>query len=347
MLIVYRIAPAGTQPHEEPADQPGTVVERDSPPRGPRLQRQTLGFGEPIPPDALWIDLVEPTRVEEQLVEQTLGIDMPTQEDMEDIELSELLYHEDGARFITVKLMVSVDDEPDMAGVTFVLKGNTLATVRYDEPRAFPMYTFRASRPGGAGTTAEAIFQGLIEAIIDRTAELLQATAEQINALSRSVFERGGKTATIEHQRTLRALGSAGTLISMSRESLASLERALLFLTASYRSAGGSGELKKEMRTILRDIQSLEEYANFQSGKVQFLLDATLGLVNLEQNNIIKLFSVMSVVFMPPTLIASIYGMNFEIMPELDWKFGYPLAILVMISAAVTPYFFFRWKGWL
>lgn len=346
MLIVYRIAPAGTQLHG-PADQSVAEAAPDSLPQGPRLQRQALNFGESIPPDALWIDLVEPTRAEEQLVEQTLGIEMPTREDMEDIELSELLYQENGARYITIKLIVAVDNDADMAGVTFVLKGNTLVTVRYDEPRAFPMYAFRASKPGGAGTTAEAVFQGLIEAIIDRSAELLQTTAEEINALSRSVFETKGKTATTEHQKTLRALGRAGTLISMSRESLLSLERALLFLTASFRGGGGAGDLKKEMRTVLRDIQSLEEHANFQSGKVQFLLDATLGLVNLEQNNIIKLFSVMSVVFMPPTLIASIYGMNFRDMPELGWQFGYPVAILVMITAAVTPYFFFRWKGWL
>ncbi|MBB3808683.1 magnesium/cobalt transporter CorA [Pseudochelatococcus contaminans] len=346
MLIVYSVAPAGVQPRggNNHAD---AEVSADTPLTGSRLVRHQLEPGEPIPADALWIDLVQPTRSEERLVEQTLNIEMPTQEDMDDIEASELLYHENGARYITVKLIVAVDDEPDMAGVTFVLKGNTLATVRYDEPRAFPMYVTRASRAGGAGTTADAIFHGLIETVIDRTAELLQATAEQINALSRSVFDPKSKAASIAHQQTLRSLGSAGTLIAMSRESLASLERALLFITASYRGTGAAGDLRKDIRSTLRDIQSLEEYANFQSGKVQFLLDATLGLVNLEQNNIIKLFSVMSVVFMPPTLIASIYGMNFQDMPELGWDFGYPVAIIVMIMAAVTPYFFFRWKGWL
>lgn len=329
MLIVYSLAPGSTQSKDM------------------RLQRQMLDFGEPIPANALWIDLVEPTRAEELLVEKMLGIEMPTREDMEDIELSELLYNENGARYITIKLLVSIDDEPDMAGVTFVLKDNTLVTVRYDEPRAFPMYAFRASKPGGTEGTAESIFQGLIETVIDRSAELLQVTAEGINTLSRSVFEQKGKDASKGHQDTLRALGHAGTLIAMSRESLVSLERALLFTSASYRGASGKGEMRKELRSVLRDIQSLEEHATFQSGKIQFLLDATLGLVNLEQNNIIKLFSVMSVVFMPPTLIASIYGMNFHIMPELDWQFGYPIAIFVMIMAAITPYFFFRWKGWL
>lgn len=329
MLVIYHTVPGAGAPQDI------------------TLERRMLGFGEPIPEDAIWIDLVEPTRAEEQMAEQYLSIELPTREDMDDIELSELLYHENGARYITLKLLFSVDNEPDMAGVTFILKDNTLITVRYDEPRAFPMFANRITKPGSVGATAEAVFSGLVETIVDRAAEVLQATAENINALSRSVFERKANVAGGAHQETLRALGRSGTLISMSRESLVSLERGLLFLSASYRGAGNTTDIRKEVRTILRDIQSLEEHATFQAGKIQFLLDATLGLVNLEQNNIIKLFSVMSVVFMPPTLIASIYGMNFEMMPELDWKFGYPVAILVMILAAVTPYIFFRWKGWL
>jgi magnesium transporter len=121
----------------------------------------------------------------------------------------------------------------------------------------------------------------------------------------------------------------------------------LLFVTATYRATKVDKDLRDQMRTVLRDLQSLEEHASFQANKIQFLLDATLGLVNLEQNNIIKLFSVMAVVFMPPTLIASIYGMNFKNIPELEWRAGYPLALLLMVLAAVMPYFFFRWKRWL
>jgi magnesium transporter len=121
----------------------------------------------------------------------------------------------------------------------------------------------------------------------------------------------------------------------------------MLFLAASLRAGKGNKELRDQVRTTLRDLQSLEEHASFQANKIQFLLEATLGLVNLEQNNIIKLFSVMAVVFMPPTLIASIYGMNFKHMPELEWTAGYPIALFLMVLAAVMPYFFFRWKHWL
>ena len=184
---------------------------------------------------------------------------------------------------------------------------------------------------------------------MDRAADVMQIDGDNIDDLSREMFEEKADPGTrnSEYQETLRALGRWGDLISKQRESLVSIERTLLFLTASYRATRVPVELRDQMRTTLRDLQSLEEHASFQANKIQFLLDATLGLVNLEQNNIIKLFSVMAVVFMPPTLIASIYGMNFKHMPELDWRAGYPLALALMVVAAVMPYFFFRWKRWL
>jgi magnesium transporter len=314
-----------------------------------RLDRQVVAPDDIVAPGTLWLDLVAPTGKEEHLVETYLGIAVPTREDMEDIEPSELLYLEHGARYMTARLLFNVAAEPQMAGVTFILKDNTLVTVRYDEPKAFAMFANRASKPGGCGPTADAILVGLFETVIDRAAEVLQSTADQIDRISKEIFEK--EPASVrrrsDYQDTLRALGRYGTLISMSRESLVSIERVLLFISASYRSAKAPKELREQVRTTLRDLQSLEEHATFQSNKIQFLLDASLGLVNLEQNNIIKLFSVMAVVFMPPTLIASIYGMNFHVMPELSWHLGYPLALLLMVAAAIAPYLFFRWKRWL
>ncbi|WP_276199772.1 magnesium transporter CorA family protein [Chelatococcus sp. XZ-Ab1] len=315
-----------------------------------RLERQVLPPGETLPADAVWIDLVAPTREEDRLVEQHLGIEIPTREDMEDIEPSELLYSENGARYMTVRLLFAADsDEPDITAVTFILKGSALVTVRYDEPRAFAMFANRAGKQGGCGASAEEVFAGLIETIIDRLAEVLQAAGSSIDRISHAVFDVADKMTGRhgEYQKTLRDLGRYGTLISMSRESLVSIERLLLFLSVVYRATRVPVELREQVRTTLRDLQSLEEHATFQSGKIQFLLDATLGLVNLEQNNIIKLFSVMAVVFMPPTLIASIYGMNFKDMPELELWFGYPVALLAMVVAAIAPYLFFRWKRWL
>ena len=151
---------------------------------------------------------------------------------------------------------------------------------------------------------------------------------------------------------TLWDLGREDEKISNLRESLVSIERLLLFLDADGNGDGGKPDkgrkaVRAATKTALRDLQSLEEDASFKAQKVQFLLDATLGLINLAQNDIIKLFSVLAVIFMPPTVIASIYGMNFKEMPELEWHFGYPLAILLMVCAAVLPYVFFRWKKWL
>jgi magnesium transporter len=317
---------------------------------GLKLERRDVPTGGPIPADALWLDLVQPTRDDDRLVEQHLGIEIPTREDMEDIEPSELLYAENGARYMVARLMCrSQSDVPITTGVTFILKDNVLVTVRYDDPASFTMFSKRASKPGGCPTTPEAILAGLFEAVIDRAADVLQVTGARIDGMSTKIFESrahpGQRNA--EYQETLRGLGRNGDLVSKIRESLVSVERVLLFLSVSYRTEKIPRELREEVKSTLRDLQSLEEHATFQSQKIQFLLDATLGLVNLEQNNIIKLFSVMAVIFMPPTLVASIYGMNFKHMPELEWPVGYPMALVIMLLAGVLPYVFFRWKKWL
>jgi magnesium transporter len=327
--------------HQPPGPEswPGTLVER-----------RVLDAAEPIPQDSLWIDLVSPTREEDAKVERFLGIEVPTREDQADIEPSEILYAEHGARYLTARLLCRADEaDPILTGVTFILKGSTLITVRYEQPRAFQMFAHRVSRVSGLGKSGEEVLAGLLETILDRSADILQLAGERVDRLSHTIFAANtdpGRRNT-EYQNQLRELGQTGDLISKQRESLVSIERMLLFVTATYRAAKVDKELRDQMRTVLRDLQSLEEHATFQANKIQFLLDATLGLVNLEQNNIIKLFSVMAVVFMPPTLIASIYGMNFKYIPELEWRAGYPLALLLMIFAAVMPYFFFRWKRWL
>ena len=319
------------------------------------LERRPLELQDPIPDDTVWLDMVRPIREEDLKVEAFVGISVPTREEMKDIEPSELLYVEDGARYMTGRVLSKVDssEEPGLAGITFILKGARLVTVRYEEPQAFRMYTQRAGRATGNGPSAaasgETILAGLIETVIDRAADVLQLQGERIDRLSGKIFEEKSDPSARNTalQDTLRALGRHGDLISKQRESLVSMERILLSLSATYRTAKAPRELREDVRSTLRDLQSLEEHATFLSSKIQFLLDATLGLVNLEQNNIIKLFSVMAVVFMPPTLIASIYGMNFKHMPELESTVGYPLALVLMVIAAVMPYFFFRWKRWL
>ncbi|WP_210497211.1 magnesium transporter CorA family protein [Microvirga antarctica] len=319
-------------------------------PAGESLDRYMLQPGEPIPQDTLWIDLIEPTREEDRLVEGHLGIEIPTREEMADIEPSEILYRENNALYMTARVLCSSDTEtPQLLDVSFILTDKALVTVRYGEPRSFTMFMSRAVKPGGCRHQPEAVLDGLIETIIDRAAEILATVGKRIDYVSREIFETERKKArqTTVFRTALRSIGRKGDVISNVRESMVSVERMLLFLSAAMPRPQRTHGFQAEWRTALRDVQSIEEHATFLSSKVQFLLDATLGLVTIEQNDIIKLFSVMSVIFLPPTLIASMYGMNFQIMPELQWQFGYPFAIVLMILAAVLPYVIFRWKRWL
>jgi len=317
---------------------------------GESLDRYALRPGEPIPDDALWIDLIEPTREEDRLVEAHLNIEIPTREEMADIEPSEILYNENNARYMTARVLCSSDtDTPKLIDVSFILTERALVTVRYGEPRSFSMFMARAGKPGGCRHRPEAVLDGLIETIIDRAAEILGIVGKRIDRLSQSIFEneKQGARRAASFRAALKSIGRKGDVISNVRESMVSVERMLLFLSASMPRPQKTSGYQSEWRTALRDVQSIEEHATFLSNKIQFLLDATLGLVSIEQNDIIKIFSVMAVIFLPPTLVSSMYGMNFKFMPELEWELGYPWAISLMILAAVLPYLFFRWKRWL
>ena len=350
-------------PRDEPGDdvaelranrETGMIVihrpARAAIPAGESLDRYLLPPGEAIPEDALWIDLIEPTREEDRLVERHLSIEIPTREEMADIEPSEILYNENNARYMTARVLCSSDtDSPKLIDVSFILTERALVTVRYGEPRSFSMFTARAGKPGGCRHQPEAVLDGLIETIIDRAAEILGTVGQHIDRLSQSIFEneKKGTRRTASFRAALKSIGRKADVISNVRESMVSVERLLLFLSATMPRPQKSRGYQAEWRTALRDVQSIEEHATFLSSKVQFLLDATLGLVTIEQNDVTKIFSVMSVIFLPPTLVSSLYGMNFRHMPELEWDLGYPWAITLMILAAVVPYLIFRWKRWL
>lgn len=316
------------------------------------FDRHLLANGETIPPNSVWIDLLEPTRAEDLQVEAAVGIEIPTREETRNIEPSELIYAEDGARFMTARILCQSGTEtPKLAGVTFILKDDRLITVRYDEPRSFQMFVNRIARPGACQPTGSHVLLALFETVIDRAAEILRLVGERIDELSASTFNasKSGSRNPDLFRSVLQTLGLEGDRISKVRESLVSIERMLLFLSADTRDpAPLAADLRSELRTTLRDLQSLEDHASFLAGKIQFLLDAVLGLVSLEQNNIVKIFSVLAVIFMPPTLVASIYGMNFKIgMWELEWQHGYAMALSMMVCAAILPYLFFKWKKWL
>jgi magnesium transporter len=300
-----------------------------------------------LPERTVWLDLYQPSAAEEDAVERALGVEVPTREEMKEIEASSRLYREDGALFMTATVVANADSEtPESTPLTFILAGDRLVTVRYADPLPFRAFATYALRHPGASGDGYAAFIGLLEAIIDRIADVLEAAGADLDRLSREVFSRSAAQTSRDFQQLLSRLGRAGDLASKVRESLVSIGRLLAFAVQGTQSRGrksGSSRLK----TISRDVVSLSDYASFLNNKVSFLLDATLGLINIEQNAIIKIFSVAAVVFLPPTLIASIYGMNFQHMPELSWPLGYPLALALMVASAVLPYWYFKRRGWL
>jgi magnesium transporter len=318
--------------------------------RGASLVRIEVKEGEPCPPDAVWIDLVAPTTGEDRIVEQAIGVMVPTREEMAEIEISSRLYIENGARYMTATVMFNTDtDKPGTTAITFIIAGGKLVTVRYDEPKPFSYLAGKLSKACAATTTGPSIMVELLDAIIDRVADILEKLAAEVDKVSTRVFERNAARddPNQRYQAILRTIGRKGDLLSKSRESLVSLNRLVLFFTNEAETVGLPKDQRVHLKSVARDISSLTDHASFLANKITFLLDATLGMVSLEQNNVIKLFSVMAVTLMPPTLIASIYGMNFEHMPELKSVYGYPLALIAMAIAAVGPYFFFKWKRWL
>ena len=304
-----------------------------------------------LPESSVWIDLVKPTTEEDHAVERLAGIAVPTREDMQEIEISSRLYIENGARYMTATLMCAADTEtPRTTAVTFILAGHRLVTVRYDEPKPFVLVENKLARSCPPGITGEMVLMELLDAVIDRNADILERAGSDMDSISHQIFEPEGAARTGHGKRysaILSAIGRKGDLTSKVRESLVSIGRVVTFVAAAVDGVKWSKDMREQLKTMQRDVISLTDHASYLSNKITFVLDAMLGVVNLEQNNIIKLFSVMAVVLMPPTLIASIYGMNFKIMPELEWTHGYPLALVMMVFAAVLPYYLFKWKKWL
>ncbi|MCC9620232.1 magnesium/cobalt transporter CorA [Thalassospira sp. MA62] len=294
----------------------------------------------------VWVDLSSPTADEVAEIEKRFGIEVPTREEMQEIELSSRLYEEDGALFMTISVLSrATSDDPQTTAITFILVKKTLITLRYADPIPFKTFVRRVGRNASLASSAEVALLGLLEQIVDRLADVMEQAAADIENLSNQVFTNPEVTGIEQdHREILRQIGRAGNLSGKAKDSLLNLHRLGLFLSTQSRL---KKDPKGRLKVLARDINSITEHANFIANKVTFLLDATLGMISLEQNNIIKIFSVAAAAFLPPTLIASIYGMNFDVMPELDWTFGYPLAIGLMILSAVLPLLYFKRKGWL
>jgi len=306
-----------------------------------------------LPADAVWIDLLEPSKEEELRVENYLNIDAPTREEMQEIEPSSRIYQEGEARFMTATVAATMDsDVPVSAAVTFIRAGRALVTLRYENPKPFQTFATRVTRQAGLATTGDQVMLGLLDAIVDRCADVLEKQAAELDQLSRKIFRAKQKSVENDEEPTdleavLRQLGRSDDVISKVRDSLGSIVRIITYLAQVASEEKGSKDTRLRLKSLARDASSLSEHAAFIAHKTNFLLDATLGLINIAQTTIIKIFSVAAVVFLPPTLVASIYGMNFKVLPELDWTYGYVWALFLMVLSAILPYLFFKRRGWL
>jgi magnesium transporter len=317
--------------------------------RGTSLERITVEPGQPAPEGAVWIDLISPTVQEDKLVEALLGIAVPTREEMQEIEVSSRLYVENGGRYMTATLMCQSDTAtPKTTPVTFILSTHRLLTVRYDDPRPFAIVEHKLARTCPPKVSGETVLMDLLDAVIDRSADIQERISAEVDQVSHSIFEPDDEADPPSYKEVLKALGRKGDLTSKVRESQVSVGRLLSFLANEAEGMKWAKDARLQLQSMQRDVTSLSDHATYLANKITFLLDALLGIVSIQQNDIIKIFSIAAVVFMPPTLVASIYGMNFHIgMIELDWTFGYPFALALMVLAAVVPIVFFKWKKWL
>lgn len=328
-----------------------TLYSRD----GATVPAPAHGAAAKLPAEVVWIDLVRPDEAEVELVEYMTGLDMPSLAELSEIESSSRLRAEDGVLYLSAPLLHHADsDTPKSAPVGFVLSPDRLITIRFETLVPFTTFEQGFGRAGAPHATAVDVFCGLVEAIVDRAADVLEGIAEELDRLSHRLFRaqpirRHGKHHPARNEaqlrNSLRLVGHSGDLVSKIRDGLLVLARIVPFVTSNG-AAWIHPEVKPRLETVRQDIASLSDYDSHLVNKVQLMLDATLGLINIEQNNIIKVLTVVSVVGVPPTLVASMYGMNFKNMPELEWVWGYPYALTLILLSAVLPLLWFRRRGW-
>ncbi len=295
---------------------------------------------------AAWIDLWRPLPGQVAAL-RGMGFDVPTLEDMEEIEISNRLYREEGVDYMTVVLPGQTEDRTQVSGpVTFILGKRQLVTVRHHAPRPFETYPARADKVGPGCGDPDRLFLSLGEEIVGRLADLLENAGRALDTVAHEVYAEDHPKGDAL-QDALRRVGREGETVSRVRLALLTLERAISYFGQTLNEGHRGEGLRPIVKGLMRDLQALEVHADFLSGRVGLASDATLGMINLSQNQTIKIVSVVAAVFLPPTLIASIYGMNFARMPELAAPWGYPLSLGLMLASATGTYLFFKWKKWL
>lgn len=299
-------------------------------------------------PRLVWLDMHDPDDAQDAAVEARFGIEVPSLAEMLEIEPSSRLYEENGALYMTATLVAQVESgDPVSAPVTFILAPGGLVTLRHADPKSFRLFAAQVQKSKLADSRPVGVFMSLLETVVARFADILELVSADTDQVSAHVFRSDIQKNARPLERLLKDIGRCGELNSRVREAVASTIRLLTWFGHPDTGYASDKAVRERIKTLGRDMASLGDHANAQAAKLQFLLDATLGRINIVQTNIIKIFSVAAAAFLPPTLIASIYGMNFAAMPELQWRFGYPLAVGAMLLSAVLPLWYFKRKGWL
>jgi magnesium transporter len=307
---------------------------------------------EKIPLAARWIDLEEPTREEELLVERCLDVAVPTPEEMAEIEPSSRLYARDGALYLTISALYGVEDgNPASSPIGFVLTEERLVTVRYVTPKPVRAFSENVRREPELAADSLTALCGLLDAIVDRLADELEKVGVEIEKISSHIFSPTVDARRIPAQKLtalLTRIGKTQLLLAKIRETETSTNRALSFLSGTARlRARDAADAREHVASLSADTASLGDHSIFLANHLYFLLDAAVGLISIEQNAAMKLFSWAALVLLPPTLIGAIYGMNFRFMPELHWRYGYAFALALMLASAILPLWYLKRRGWL
>ncbi len=292
----------------------------------------------------IWVDLTDPTDEERDWVRSIYGVTLPDEDDVKDIEASARYYEADnGDLHLRSDFLLEEDEgESRVVTVAFILAKDMLFSMHSDDLPVFRLVRMRArSRPGSIGDFKDVLLD-LYATDVEYSADALEGIYQNLEEVSHSVLKKEFSDA--DAAESLSAMAREEDLNGRIRRNMMDTRRAVSFM---MRGRLLSSDQFDDARQILRDIESLDGHTAFLFEKINFLMDATVGFININQNKIIKIFSVASVAFLPPTLIASIYGMNFRVLPELNWSFGYPFAIVLMLASAITPFWYFRKRGWL
>jgi magnesium transporter len=298
----------------------------------------------------IWVDLDEPTVEEKQWIKQTYALSIPDDAIDDDIEESARFYQEDnGEMHIRSDLLIYDDENPRGVRVAFILKqddsavgSGILFSIHDEDVPVFRLLRMRARRLPGLIEDSKDVLLALFDADAEYSADTLEEIYDQLDAVSRRVLS--GDVTDDTAGKVLSAIARDEDMSGRIRRNVMDTRRAVSFM---MRARMLNAEQFEEARQILRDLDSLDSHTAFLFDKINFLMDATVGFININQNKIIKIFSVASVALLPPTLIASLYGMNFRFMPETQWKFGYPMALVLMACSAIIPMLYFRKRGWL